>query len=264
MLQTVGEWTPAGQVNITDYEAFYDPGSLNVTLVVTTNLETPYVMMRAGKNYTGNARFYGFCIDLLELIADMAGFSYIMEVVPDRRYGAQDPETGEWDGMVNEIIKGDTPYVMLRQGANLTGNDRFEGFCIDLLRAIANFVGFNYTITLNPDGLYGVVDLETGEWNGIVRQLIDKKPTSQETRLFSFMNPLAVHIWLYVLTAYLLVSLTMFVVARVSPYEWHNPHPCTAAGDVMENQFSVSNSFWFTIGTLMQQGSDLNPKVGEG
>ena len=63
-------------------------------------------MMRSGKNYTGNARFYGFCIDLLELIADMAGFSYIMEVVPDRTYGAQDPETGEWDGMVNEIIKG--------------------------------------------------------------------------------------------------------------------------------------------------------------
>ena len=75
------------------------------------------------------------------------------------------------------------------------------------------------------------------------------------------MNPLAVHIWLYVLTAYLLVSLTMFVVARVSPYEWHNAHPCTAASDTTENQFSISNSFWFTIGTLMQQGSDLNPKV---
>ncbi|XP_037083604.1 glutamate receptor ionotropic, kainate 2-like isoform X3 [Pollicipes pollicipes] len=375
-LVKVGEWTPAGHVNITDYEAFYDPGTLNVTLVVTTNLDTPYVMMRPGKNYTGNARFYGFCIDLLELIADMAGFSYIMEVVPDRRYGARDPETGEWDGMVHELVKGDRPYVMLRQGTNLTGNDRFEGFCIDLLRSVANFVGFNYTIMLNPDGIYGLPDPETGEWNGLVRQLIDKKadlavgsmsinyaresvidftkpfmnlgitilfkvskesklfvflsplesrvwlyagaaflavslllylvarlspyervrlqrrrppvnqfglsntmwfvtgtllrqgsgvfpqvPTSQETRLFSFMNPLAVHIWLYVLAAYLLVSLTMFVVARVSPYEWQNPHPCTAEDDVMENQFSISNSFWFTIGTLMQQGSDLNPKA---
>lgn len=27
------------------------------------------------------------------------------------------------------------------------------------------------------------------------------------------------------------------------------------------NEFSLANSFWFTIGTLMQQGSDLNPKV---
>ena len=27
------------------------------------------------------------------------------------------------------------------------------------------------------------------------------------------------------------------------------------------NEFSLGNSFWFTVGTLMQQGSDLNPKV---
>lgn len=30
------------------------------------------------------------------------------------------------------------------------------------------------------------------------------------------------------------------------------------------NDFTLSNSFWFTIGTLMQQGSDLNPKVKRG
>ena len=88
-----------------------------------------------------------------------------------------------------------------------------------------------------------------------------KVPTSQQTRLFSFMNPLAMDIWLYVLSAYVLVSITMFVVARFSPYEWHNPHPCDMENELVENQFSLANSFWFTIGTLMQQGSDLNPKV---
>ena len=40
------------------------------------------------------------------------------------------------------------------------------------------------------------------------------------------MNPLAVEIWLYVLAAYVLVSFTLFVMARFSPYEWNNPHPC--------------------------------------
>lgn len=86
-------------------------------------------------------------------------------------------------------------------------------------------------------------------------------PTSHQVRLFSFMNPLAIEIWLYVLAAYVLVSVTMFVVARFSPYEWNNPHPCHPGPEIVENQFSLSNSFWFTIGTLMQQGSDLNPKV---
>ncbi|KAJ8971995.1 hypothetical protein NQ317_014737 [Molorchus minor] len=86
-------------------------------------------------------------------------------------------------------------------------------------------------------------------------------PESQQARLFSFMNPLAMDIWLYVLSAYVLVSITMFVVARFSPYEWHNPHPCEIENDLVKNQFSLANSFWFTIGTLMQQGSDLNPKA---
>lgn len=53
-------------------------------------------------------------------------------------------------------------------------NEKFEGFCIDLLQQISKIVGFEYTIELVPDGKYGVYDLETGEWNGIVRQLMDK------------------------------------------------------------------------------------------
>lgn len=75
------------------------------------------------------------------------------------------------------------------------------------------------------------------------------------------MNPLAMDIWMYVFSAYVLVSITMFIVARFSPYEWQNPHPCEIENETIENQFSMPNSFWFTIGTLMQQGSDLNPKV---
>ncbi|XP_044594115.1 glutamate receptor ionotropic, kainate 2-like isoform X5 [Cotesia glomerata] len=92
--------------------------------------------------------------------------------------------------------------------------------------------------------------------------ILFKVPTSHPARLFSFMNPLAIEIWLYVLAAYVLVSVTMFVVARFSPYEWNNPHPChSGPTEIVENQFSLANSFWFTIGTLMQQGSDLNPKA---
>lgn len=53
-------------------------------------------------------------------------------------------------------------------------NDMFEGFCIDVLRLIANIVGFEYNIKLVADGKYGLLNPDTGEWNGIVRELIDK------------------------------------------------------------------------------------------
>ena len=81
-----------------------------------------------------------------------------------------------------------------------------------------------------PDNLYGFYNHSTGQWNGIVRQLTDKRadlavasmtinyaretvidftkpfmnlgisilfkiPSGKPTRLFSFMNPLAVEIW---------------------------------------------------------------------
>lgn len=37
-LVKVGEWSPGLGVNITDHSAFFDPGKMNVTLVVTTIL----------------------------------------------------------------------------------------------------------------------------------------------------------------------------------------------------------------------------------
>lgn len=74
------------------------------------------------------------------------------------------------------------------------------------------------------------------------------------------MNPLAFDIWVYVIGAYALVSLTIYIVARFSPHEWQNSHSCDPDNNIIENQFSMSNSFWFTIGTLMQQ-DDLNPKA---
>lgn len=89
----------------------------------------------------------------------------------------------------------------------------------------------------------------------------EQVPSKPPARLFSFMKPLTLDIWLYVLVAYALVSLTMFMVSRFSPYEWHNPYPCVADPTIVHNQFSLGNSFWFTVGTLMQQGSDLNPKA---
>ena len=64
---------------------------------------------------------------------------------------------------------------MLKKSSDqLTGNDRYEGFCIDIIKEIAKQHGFNYTIQRTPDGAYGSKNALTGEWNGIVRELIDQ------------------------------------------------------------------------------------------
>lgn len=67
------------------------------------------------------------------------------------------------------------PYVMEKASKEKTfeGNDRYEGFCVDLLKEIAEKVGFQYVIKLVPDGKYGVPEKD-GKWNGMVRELIDR------------------------------------------------------------------------------------------
>lgn len=91
--------------------------------------------------------------------------------------------------------------------------------------------------------------------------ILFKMPKREKPGLFSFLNPLAIEIWMYVIAAYFLVSFSIFVLARFSPYEWYNPHPCNPETDTVQNTFNLSNSFWFTVGTLMQQGSDINPRA---
>lgn len=57
----------------------------------------------------------------------------------------------------------------------LSGNDQFEGYAVDLIREIAKVLGFNYTIRLVPDGRYGSFNKDTGEWDGMVRELLEQR-----------------------------------------------------------------------------------------
>lgn len=90
--------------------------------------------------------------------------------------------------------------------------------------------------------------------------ILFKKPTTKVTTLFSFLSPFQNIVWIYVLAAYISVSTILFVIGRLTPYEWDDPHPCRQEDNVLENNFSLINSFSFTIGTMMQQGSAVAPK----
>lgn len=55
----------------------------------------------------------------------------------------------------------------------LTGNDRFEGFSIDVIHELSQILGFNYTFIIQEDGANGNLDRSTNEWNGMIREIID-------------------------------------------------------------------------------------------
>ncbi|XP_008321062.1 glutamate receptor ionotropic, kainate 5 isoform X3 [Cynoglossus semilaevis] len=191
----------------------------------------------------------------------------------------------------------ENPYVMRKDNyQDLEGNDQYEGFCVDMLRELANILKFSFKIKLVDDGLYGAPE-PNGSWTGMVGELINRKAdlavagftiTSEREKVidfskpfmtlgisilyrvhlgrkpgyFSFLDPFSPAVWLFMLLAYLAVSCVLFLAARLSPYEWYNPHPCLRERrDMLENQYTLGNSLWFPVGGFMQQGSEIMPRA---
>ncbi|XP_011541088.1 glutamate receptor ionotropic, kainate 4 isoform X5 [Homo sapiens] len=191
----------------------------------------------------------------------------------------------------------ENPYLMLKGNhQEMEGNDRYEGFCVDMLKELAEILRFNYKIRLVGDGVYGVPEAN-GTWTGMVGELIARKAdlavagltiTAEREKVidfskpfmtlgisilyrvhmgrkpgyFSFLDPFSPGVWLFMLLAYLAVSCVLFLVARLTPYEWYSPHPCAQGRcNLLVNQYSLGNSLWFPVGGFMQQGSTIAPRA---
>ncbi|CAL1544184.1 unnamed protein product, partial [Lymnaea stagnalis] len=191
------------------------------------------------------------------------------------------------------------PFVMRienRNGAPPVGpNLDLEGYCIDLIEALARSEDFEYQIYLTEE--YGDKNETDGTWNGIIGQLINqerdiavapltitqdrervvdfskpfmdtgisimiKKPDKTKPGVFSFMDPLDTRVWLCIAIGFLAVSGVLYFVGRFSPYEWNVSEDSTER--TATTVFSISNTLWFSLGALMQQGSDISPRSFSG
>lgn len=64
---------------------------------------------------------------------------------------------------------------MLKESAEmLLGNDRFDGFVVDVIDEVSKLLGFKYILRTAPDSNYGSLNPLTGEWNGIIRELMEE------------------------------------------------------------------------------------------
>lgn len=90
--------------------------------------------------------------------------------------------------------------------------------------------------------------------------ILYKKPIKEPPKLFSFLSPLSLDVWLYTCTAYLGVSLLLFILARMAAGDWESPHPCKDDNEEVENIWGLLNASWLTMGSIMGQGCDILPK----
>ncbi|XP_052613563.1 glutamate receptor 1 isoform X1 [Peromyscus californicus insignis] len=216
----------------TDAQAGGDNSSVqNRTYIVTTILEDPYVMLKKNANqFEGNDRYEGYCVELAAEIAKHVGYSYRLEIVSDGKYGARDPDTKAWNGMVGELVYGRADVAV----APLT---------ITLVRE--EVIDFS-----KPFMSLGI-------------SIMIKKPQKSKPGVFSFLDPLAYEIWMCIVFAYIGVSVVLFLVSRFSPYEWHSEEFEEGREQTtsdQSNEFGIFNSLWFSLGAFMQQGCDISPR----
>jgi len=140
------------------------------------------------------------------------------------------------------------PFLMLKEfdyqyNASFVNND-FEGYGVDLMKELEKVIGHNLEIKV-VDG-YGVYDENTGQWNGMVGELIEekadmaiadltmtesrdkvidfslpfmevgiqmllKKPIETQENPFSFLDPFPSDVWISLIASYFGMALLYFI-----------------------------------------------------
>ncbi|CAK1554888.1 unnamed protein product [Leptosia nina] len=206
----------------------------NKTFIITTILQEPYLMVKQKEFGHREEQFHGFSKDLADFIAKRLGIKYEIKIVRDGQFGSETPNG--WSGLVGEV---------LRKEADL---------------ALA-------PLAITPER-ERVVDF-TEPFLSVENPIIQTKTPKQLSDTFSFLRPLSKEIWLCVLFSFFAVSIVLFLVSRFSPHEWKSvsisdtqiDHPVSSTNEIiLHNEFSIWNSFWFSLGSFMQQGSDVVPR----
>ncbi|XP_049782073.1 ionotropic receptor 25a [Schistocerca cancellata] len=183
------------------------------------------------------------------------------------------------------------PFVIKYQDEN--GSTKFKGYCIDLINSIRNITNFEIEIYEVADGKYGNMD-EEGRWNGMIKDLIDKKAhialgalsvmaerenvvdftvpyydlvgitilmkkPKTPTSLFKFLTVLENDVWLCILAAYFFTSFLMWVFDRWSPYSYQNNRE-KYKDDEEKREFDLKECLWFCMTSLTPQGGGEAPK----
>ncbi|XP_026319013.1 glutamate receptor ionotropic, kainate 2-like [Hyposmocoma kahamanoa] len=185
------------------------------------------------EDYDG-PKYEGFSVDLVDNIVQILkreeGKDYDYEFIYDQTidYGEYDTKTKKWNGLIGQLLD---------KKADLAVCD------LTITEQRKNVVDFSVPImSLGISILY-----------------IQERQVSPDT--FSFLYPYSIDVWMYIGTAYCIVSVVLYLCARISPADWENPQPCDKDPEELENIWNFKNCAWLTMGSIMTQGCDILPKA---
>ncbi|XP_077522313.1 ionotropic receptor 25a [Amblyomma americanum] len=184
------------------------------------------------------------------------------------------------------------PFIVKKNTSG--GEDQFEGYCIDLIDEIKKILKFEYTIYEVQDKMFGSINTTTKQWNGMIRELVDKnadialgpisvmaeretvvdftvpyydlvgisilmKKPEVKSSLFKFLTVLEGNVWGCILAAYFFTSFLMYLFDRLSPYSYRNNKE-KYKDDEEKRDFNLKECLWFCMTSLTPQGGGEAPR----
>ncbi|GAB1608523.1 glutamate receptor 2 [Argonauta hians] len=198
-------------------------------VVTVSTLEIPPFYMEVKDE--GEREHHGYIADMLSQMALLMNVTFDINVSKDRHFGYIG-EDGNWNGMIGEVVSGKADI-----GAAPLSPNSFHMKHIDM--------SFPF--------------LKTG------LKIIIKQPNLREMTqgLFIIFKPFTASVWCFIILAYILTSIFLAIIGRISPYEWTNISEVNVEEE-KRGSFNTMNCFWFTFSTFMWQGYCIAPRSYSG
>ena len=91
--------------------------------------------------------------------------------------------------------------------------------------------------------------------------LVYKIPQKKTPGMFTFFSPLSSTIWICIVAAYFLASLVLYILS-ILPHAKQKicQKKSKQSQAECEPEINFINSFWFTMASILQQGTDFMPR----
>ena len=202
----------------------------DIILKVSVILQKPYVIInenskhqnencqkgltclgRDGMNYC----CFGYCIDLLKMLISDLDLAVRLHVSQDGKYGSKNSTTGQWSGIIGELVRGDADIAL----ADLSDTQE----------------------------RWKVVDFTESFMNTGIGVLVKVDRHHHRNKLAAFIAPFTVALWIGIIIIIHVVLLCMWTLERLSPYGLREQRKLD---EDLKYTFSLGETGWYTLGLI--------------
>lgn len=201
-------------------------------LVIQAHEDSALPMLNVRRDLNGNVLgFEGLLIDLINQMAKDLSFNYTLRFSSD----LGQKRNGNWTGLIKK----------------LTDREADVG-----LAAIPQDRKYSKAIEFSPPIVTSHLTLMIQRPDRTHQSNEEPQISTRRRILVSFLDPFPFSLWLSIIVAFIVTSLLLFLVGRISPYERRATQDSSCFGDGL----SLCSTFWFTLTGFFLRGTTIQPK----